>query len=199
MEKNNLDKKEIDIWITKNYSELKKVINGMAANHNFLKHSNDLFNNSYMHVVKSTWPNELELRKAFINYAKMQMEWNNTQFKKEIFGTEEKTEQMFDLEDISNDADEKINEHIDYQLQKGAIELFRLSLRKSEDKILFFLYFSGKNSRIKLSEHFTNQNKKMSSATAARLLKKFRNGIMEIYIQNGGHAGKLPNRNNNKK
>lgn len=191
-----LGKSEVDKWIIQHQKELKTIIAGMCAKHNLVAFTSDLFNNSYIYVSDKCFVDELDLRKTFINYAKKQLEWSDTYFKKEIFicNNKEKAILQDSVEDL-DDLEEKIKEHKDYTDQIGAIELYRLSLTEKWQMILFECYFiKEKNTKGKLAKHL-----KISPSVAADLIKELRNDIIRIYQAQGGTLGKKPNKCHRKK
>lgn len=191
MKENNqhITKEQIDLWINANYKELKTILAGMSAKKNLVKFTSDLFSNSYIYVCSKPWMNEFELRVAFIQYAKMQLEWSNSEFKKEIFGTEEVLGDIqYDEQEEESFSDEDMLEQIDWQNMVGAIELYRQSLIKLRDKKLFEIYFEKKkNTKTKLAQHMG-----WSESNAAKHINKLRTKIIKIYQENGGQIGYKP-------
>lgn len=195
-----LTKNQIDFWFQKNYSELVTIVKGMSAKNGCLNNWADLFSNTYLYSLTLTYRTELDLRRIVINYAKQQLKWSNSSLKKEIKDIRQTLiPEEYDQEDKTGDAEDKLSEEYEYQLQMQAVLEYKQSLTKLEDKILFDIYFSGCNTRDKLVERFASQNKKMSTSTATRLLKDFRKNITDIYIKNGGTLGMFPNKKRCKK
>ena len=190
-----MNKEEKDNWFITNDLEIKKIIKGMCAKNNFYQNWQDLYSNTYLYSIEHKCNDELELRTIVINYAKMQLKWNDTDFKKEV-----KNKRIIDspIDDFKtedcNEQFEKIEEEYDYQLQIAAITIYKESLTKIEDKVLFDIYFSGCNTRKKLAQRFIKQKIYVSESTTARMIKKIRDEIISIYLKNGGTLGYLPNK-----
>lgn len=160
-------KNQIDLYFTKNYSNINALAKNIINQYNRNYESESLLNNGYIYLTSKMdeIPGIEDIQKWLITYIKNEIRWTNSQIGKEesIKYSEELTEK-YDNIDEDDDIDDKVAAEMRYNEQKTILHQYRHEYLDDKLKqIIFDVYFiKGHSSSRKMAAHFGHRSHKNS-------------------------------------
>jgi len=181
-----MTKKEIDNYVTHNYSWLLKIAKSHIYKNSRKFSAEELITNLYEYLIKkkNEIPDSQNLEIFSSRFIVTQCAWNNSETNKDLFLERYTQGKIIDNavipdKHLDDDISDKIELEMWYSSKQYILKSFRSTIKEKEEQIFFDVYFSRLKKGEKVTVRAMAKHFNISSTPTYHLIKEMHNKLNE--------------------